>query len=77
MIIWEYKIIDSRDVPGGSAFKGKEKHDVEVYLNKLGRDGWEIINLDFRDIDERFEFSGVARRELRKKELPTVKPSGH
>jgi len=64
MIKWEYKIVDSRDVPGGSVYKGKEKHDVEVYLNKLGRDGWEIINLDFRDIDERFEFSGVARREL-------------
>ena len=65
MARWEYRIIDSEDVPGGSKFKGKPRHDVEVYLNKLGRDGWEIINIDFRDIDERYEFSGVARRELK------------
>ncbi len=63
---WEYRLIDSRDVPRGEKFEGKDRHDVEVYLNKLGREGWEIVNVDFRDIDERFEFSGVAKRELKR-----------
>ncbi len=60
---WTYKIVDSKDVRGGGVFKGKERTDVEAYLNELGNDGWEIINLDFRELDSRFEFTGVARRE--------------
>ena len=61
---WQYKIVDSKDVPGGGVFKGKERADVEDYLNNLGKDGWEIINLDFRELGNRFEFSGVAKREV-------------
>jgi hypothetical protein len=61
---WEYKIVDSKDVPGGGVFKGKDRGDVEVYLNQLGADGWEIINLDFQELGNRFEFSGVAKREV-------------
>ncbi len=64
---WEYRIVDSRDVPKNGRFEGKNREDVQVYLNRLGREGWEIINIDFRDFDERFEFSGVAKREIRKK----------
>ena len=61
---WEYKIVDSKDVPGGNIFKGKDRTDVEVYLNNIEKQGWEIINLDFRELDNRFEFSGVAKREI-------------
>ena len=61
---WEYKIVDSKDVRGGGVFKGKARTDVEAYLNELGGDGWEIINLDFRELGNRFEFSGVARRDV-------------
>ncbi len=62
---WEYKIVDSKDVGGGGVFKGKERTDVEAYLNELGKDGWDITNLDFREIELfRFEFSGIARREV-------------
>ena len=61
---WEYKIVDSKDVPGGGIFKGKARSDVEVYLSSLGKEGWEIINLDFRELGNRFEFSGVAKREI-------------
>ena len=43
---WEYRIVDSKDVRGGGVFKGKERTDVEAYLNEFGRDGWEIINLE-------------------------------
>ena len=64
MTKWEYKIVDSKDVSGGGIFKGKARADVEAYLNGLGKDGWEIINLDFRELENRFEFSGVAKREV-------------
>jgi hypothetical protein len=64
MTIWEYKIVDSKDVSGGGIFKGKDRADLEAYLNVLGKDGWEIINLDFRELESRFEFSGVAKREV-------------
>jgi hypothetical protein len=53
-----------RSVKGGGVFKGKERTDVETYLNELGKDGWDIINLDFRELESRFEFSGAAKREV-------------
>ncbi len=61
---WEYMIIDSKDVGRGGVFKGRARSDVEAYLNDLGKDGWEIINVDFRELEGRLEFSGVARREV-------------
>lgn len=60
---WEYRILDSKDVAGGGIFKGKDRADVETYLNQIGNDGWEVINLDFRELEGRFEFTGVAKRE--------------
>jgi len=61
---WEYRIVDSNDVPGGGLFKGKERAAVEAYLNALGAEGWEMVNLDFREFESRLEFTGVARREV-------------
>ena len=61
---WEYKVIDSRNLVGGGAFKGKEREVVEAYLNELGEQGWEIVDLHFREIQRGFEFSGVAKRAL-------------
>ncbi len=63
---WEYKILDSRLLPGGGKFKGKEKDLVEIYLAKLGKEGWEIISIDFREISRGFEFAGLAKREITK-----------
>ncbi|HIF21320.1 MAG: hypothetical protein ABGY72_18390 [bacterium] len=60
---WEYKVIDSQDVDSGGMFKGRQRSDIEAYLCELGRVGWEIINLTFRQLEGRFEFSGIARRE--------------
>jgi len=60
---WEYKVIDSKDVAGGGIFKGKDRTEVHKYLNTLGEDGWEIVNLDFRILESEFEFRGVAKRE--------------
>ncbi len=61
---WEYKIIDTKDVPGGGIFKGKKLADVEDYLNKLGEQGWEIINIDaLEQQTHHLSFLGVAKRE--------------
>lgn len=61
---FEYKIIDSKDVASAGVFKGRQRADVEAYLCTLGEDGWEIINMDFRELEGRLEFSGVAKREV-------------
>ncbi|MCF7732458.1 MAG: DUF4177 domain-containing protein [Akkermansiaceae bacterium] len=60
---WEYKIVDSKDVAGGGIFRGKDRPEVDKYLNSLGEEGWEIVNLDFRELENRFDFTGVAKRE--------------
>ena len=61
---FEYKIIDSKDVATAGVFKGRQRADVEAYLCTLGEDGWEIINMDFRELEGRLEFSGVAKRQI-------------
>lgn len=60
---WEYKIIDSRDVTGGGSFAGKDRLGVDQYLCSLGQEGWEVVTLEFREIENRFNFTGVAKRE--------------
>ena len=60
---WEYKIIDSKDVPGGGIFKGKERAKIEEYLNNLGEEGWEIVNIDSLELEGRTSFVGIAKRE--------------
>ena len=62
MAKWEYKIIDSRDVPGNGLFKGRDRGELEEYLRKLGEDGWEIVNVDFNELEGGLEFLGVAKR---------------
>jgi hypothetical protein len=64
--VWEYKFIDSDDVARAGAFKARTTEDIETYFNALGREGWEIIALDFSDI--KTVFYGVAKRPL---------PAGH
>lgn len=61
---WKYMIVDSKDVPGGGILKGKDRSEVDAYLNRLGQQGWEIVNLDFREFESRFDFTGVAKREI-------------
>ncbi len=61
---FEYKIIDSKDVASAGLFKGRQRADVEAYLCTLGEDGWEIINMDFRELEGRLEFAGVAKRQI-------------
>lgn len=60
--IWEYRFIDSAEVSKSSTFKAKTPEDIEAYFNALGREGWEIVALDFSD--SRSVFYGVAKRPL-------------
>lgn len=60
---WEYRIVDSSDVPGGSLFKGKSRVALESYLNGLGAEGWEVVNIDTLELEGRTSFVGIAKRE--------------
>jgi hypothetical protein len=61
---WEYKIIDTKDVPGGGILRGKSRDAIEAYLNELGGQGWEIVNLDALELQgHRLTFLGAAKRE--------------
>lgn len=64
MTRWEYRVLDSTDVARPGRLKSRDRAGVEAYLNELGQDGWEIINMDFRELEGRMEFSGVAKRVL-------------
>ena len=62
---WEYRILDSQDVEGEGLFGEKRsKKDIEEYLNKLGKQGWEVVSMDVSETEERINFVGVAKREL-------------
>ncbi|KGJ88014.1 DUF4177 domain-containing protein [Thalassotalea sp. ND16A] len=61
---FEYKIVDTRDVPTGGMFKGRKREDVEAYLCSLGFEGWELVNVDFRELEGGLEFAGVMKKEV-------------
>ena len=63
---WEYKIVDSKDVPRAGVLKGKSREAIEAYLNRIGADGWEVVNIDLLELEGRTDFVGVAKRELSK-----------
>ena len=65
---WEYRIIDTKEVPGYSAFlsgifKGRTRRAIEAYLNELGEQGWEMVNFDALEWRSCMAFRGVAKRE--------------
>ena len=64
MRTWEYKILDSNDVPGGGFLRGKSRESVETYLNRLGAEGWEVVNIGSRELEGRTSFVGIAKREM-------------
>ncbi len=68
---WEYKIVDSNDVPGGGIFKGKSRDSLEEYLNRLGAEGWEVVNIDSLELEGRTSFVGIAKREKPSAKLET------
>lgn len=60
---WEYMIVDSKDIDERREYK--DSSEVEQYLNALGAQGWEIINLDLDCYSTFFKFTGVAKRAKR------------
>jgi hypothetical protein len=61
---WEYIIIDSLDMQRRLSLKGPNREQLEEYLNVLGSKGWEVVNLDFNEIDSRYSFVGLVKREV-------------
>jgi len=63
---WEYMIIDSKELVSGRGLsqliEGPGKEKVERYLNQIGSEGWEIVNIDFSD-ELTSQFMGLAKRE--------------
>jgi hypothetical protein len=61
---WQYKIVDSREVKHQGFFGGARSDEVEEFLNRLGAEGWEIVNLDFYEMEGRCSFTGLAKRDV-------------
>lgn len=62
---WEYKIIDSKNIEAESRMKGPSQEEAESFLDELGAEGWEIVHLDWRELERRMSFMGVAKRMSR------------
>lgn len=67
MVKWEYRLIDSKNLPeaerGIFSQTRVTREAAERYLNTLGADGWEVIDLDFDFlVHETAAFVGVAKR---------------
>ena len=62
MTQWEYRIIDSQEIAREGLFRGRSREAVETFLNHLGGEGWEVINMDWREFEGRMSFTGVAKR---------------
>lgn len=63
---WEYKLLGTKDLPGGGMLNMKERprEAVEAYLNQLGDEGWEVVGIDFTDaMGSPSFFQALARRE--------------
>ena len=64
---WEYLLLDSKKLESaeGGLFKQKKVSidEAQKYLNSLGEQGWEIIDIDFDFlIHDTGAFVGVAKR---------------
>lgn len=61
---YQYKVVDSRDIESAGLFKGRKREDVEAYLNSFGAHGWELVNVDFRELEGALEFAGMMKKEV-------------
>lgn len=62
---WEYRLIDTKKHPDAKWFKNNRisAEEAQQYLNELGDEGWEIIDLDFDGlVNDSRSFAGVAKR---------------
>ena len=61
---WEYRIVSSHEIDDTNWDGEYTLEEVNAYLNKLGKEGWEIVNLDMTEIEKLYNFFGVAKREV-------------
>lgn len=61
---YEYKIVDTRDLESAGLFKSRKREDVEAYLSSFGAKGWELVNVDFRELEGGLEFAGIMKKEV-------------
>jgi hypothetical protein len=61
---WEYKLFESKDADVAGLDRRGKRTRLQQYLTSLGREGWEIINIDFHDLNIGMSFVGVAKRPL-------------
>lgn len=62
---WEYRVVSSHEIQDKNWDGEHMIHEVSAYLNQLGQEGWEIINLDLTETERFYNFFGVAKRELK------------
>ena len=67
---WEYLLLDSKKLESAEGgFFSQQRVSIEAaqdYLNKIGDEGWEIIDLDFDFlVHDTGAFVGVAKRKKR------------
>ncbi|MFZ5753140.1 MAG: hypothetical protein ACOY3J_02770 [Bacillota bacterium] len=67
MLKWEYKPVDPNEVPRQGFLKRKSREVLEAYLNQLGEQSWEFININFTD-GIGISFVGVTKRERQDKQ---------
>lgn len=48
---WEYELFSSMDLPKQGWFSQPTREGVMDHLNRLGQDGWEVINVQFAVVD--------------------------
>lgn len=62
---FEYKLINSKEIEKDlGVHKGRSRQAVENYLNQLGREGWEIVALQFDEFSgKETEFIGLVKRK--------------
>ena len=43
--------------------ESRKREDIETYLNTLGSEGWELVNVDYRELEGGLEFAGIMKKE--------------
>lgn len=61
---WEYKLFESKDADLSGLSRRAKRTKLQAYLSGLGSEGWEIVNIDFHDLNIGLSFVGVAKRRI-------------
>jgi uncharacterized protein YjhX (UPF0386 family) len=42
---WQYKVVEHKSLVGGAGSELREDREREAFLDRFGRDGWELITV--------------------------------